>query len=87
MDPRETRVLLERLSVVLGDSVVLLDDTALLLMSLDVRLAMLRDAIIQHRATVGDEAGAADFTLWDVLDDDLTRRDRWAANMGVDDGA
>jgi hypothetical protein len=87
MDPRETRVLLERLSVVLGDSAALLDDTAVLLVSLDVRLAMLRDAIIQHRATVGDEAGAADFRLWDVLDDDLARRDRWGLMMGVDDGA
>lgn len=86
MDPRATRQLLERLSVVLSDSAGMLDDTAVLLVSLDVRLAMLRDAIIQHQATVGDEAGAADFKLWEVLDDDLTRRDRWAAKTGVDDG-
>lgn len=86
MDPRVNRQLLERLSVVLSDAPDLLDDTAMLLLSLDVRLAMLRDAIIQHQAAVGDEAGAADFKLWEVLDDDLARRDRWGLMMGVDDG-
>jgi hypothetical protein len=87
MDPRSSREELERLAVVLADTAYVLDDTAGLLLSVDRRLALLRDAIIQHRATVGDEGGAADFKLWAVLDDDDVRRERCAKKVVADDGA
>jgi len=69
--------------MMLTDSAATLDQFAVTLVGLDVRVAMLRDAIIQHRAAVGDEAGAADFALWSVLDDDLTRRDLWQRDRGT----